>query len=245
MERLALRCAVLHVPAPQAHAPCPACAHAPPPRHRRSSRALAAPPGLEPGALFDAAAFDADRLAKDDAARAAMVLAMEAAPGAWKWAIRKRVWDVMEANNYADFPRPVHHRIPNFVGATEAADKLAGLAAFQSARCIKVNPDTPQRAVRYAALASGKTLLTPQPRLRTGFFNTLSRLNLPPNDEAALREAATSAGAAKYGKPLGIDATGLTVDLIIVGSTAVCPRTGARIGKGALREDTTLRRLRP
>jgi 5-formyltetrahydrofolate cyclo-ligase len=209
-------------------------AHAPPPGHCRCSRAFAAL-AAGGGAEFDAAAFDADRLAKDDAARAAMVLAMEAAPGAWKWAIRKRVWDSMEKNDFADFPRPVHHRIPNFVGAAEAAERLAGLPAFQSARCIKVNPDTPQRAVRYAALASGKTLLTPQPRLRTGFFNTLSRLNLPPNDEAALREASTSAGAAKYGKPLGIDATGLAVDLIIVGSTAVCPQTGARIGKGALR----------
>jgi len=40
------------------------------------------------------------------------------------------------------------------------------------------------------------------------------------------------AGAAKYGKPLGIDATDVVVDLIIVGSVAVCPKTGARIGKG-------------
>ena len=40
------------------------------------------------------------------------------------------------------------------------------------------------------------------------------------------------AGAAKYGKPLGVDAKDLVVDLIIVGSVAVCPKTGARIGKG-------------
>ncbi len=96
-----------------------------------------------------------------------------------------------------------------------------------------MNPDTPQRAVRFAALAAGKTLLTPQPRLRTGFFNTLSVANLPANDDAALREASTSAGAAKYGVPLGTDATDLRVDIIIVGSVAVCPQTGARVGKGA------------
>jgi hypothetical protein len=87
--------------------------------------------------------------------------------------------------------------------------------------------------VRFAALAAGKMLLTPQPRLRTGFFNTLSAANLPANDDAALREASTSAGAAKYGVPLGTDATDLRVDIIIVGSVAVCPQTGARVGKGA------------
>ena len=156
---------------------------------------------------------------------------MASQPGAWKWAIRKTIWDTLEATDEADFPRPVHHRIPNFKAASAAAEKLAALPEFVSASCIKVNPDTPQRAVRFAALQAGKTLLTPQPRLRTGFFNRLSALDCPPGVEA-LREASTSAGAAKYGKPLGVDATDVVVDLIIVGSVAVCPKTGARIGKG-------------
>lgn len=39
--------------------------------------------------------------------------------GAWKWEIRKRLWDYMESNDIARFPRPVHHRIPNFVDAGE------------------------------------------------------------------------------------------------------------------------------
>uniref|UniRef100_A0A8D2Q5T6 Uncharacterized protein n=1 Tax=Varanus komodoensis TaxID=61221 RepID=A0A8D2Q5T6_VARKO len=34
--------------------------------------------------------------------------------GVSKWDIRHKIWDYMEANNLADFPRPVHHRIPNF-----------------------------------------------------------------------------------------------------------------------------------
>ncbi|XP_026569744.1 methenyltetrahydrofolate synthase domain-containing protein isoform X3 [Pseudonaja textilis] len=34
--------------------------------------------------------------------------------GVSKWDIRNKIWDYMEANNLADFPRPVHHRIPNF-----------------------------------------------------------------------------------------------------------------------------------
>ena len=31
-----------------------------------------------------------------------------------KESIRKTVWDYLESNNLANFPRPVHNRIPNF-----------------------------------------------------------------------------------------------------------------------------------
>lgn len=34
--------------------------------------------------------------------------------GATKWDIRQKVWDYIEDNNLANFPRPVHNRIPNF-----------------------------------------------------------------------------------------------------------------------------------
>ena len=44
--------------------------------------------------------------------------------GAWKWSIRKRIWDLLERENIASFPRPVHHRIPNFVGAAMAASQV-------------------------------------------------------------------------------------------------------------------------
>lgn len=165
------------------------------PRHApaavRRARAAATPRD------FDTAAFDAERLAKDAVARdeaAAAMASAAAQPGAWKWAIRKKVWDSLEATDAADFPRPVFHRIPNFKNADAAAARLAELPEFVAARCIKVNPDTPQRAVRFAALQAGKTLLTPQPRLRTGFFNVLSARDLPTGTEA-LREASTSAGA--------------------------------------------------
>jgi hypothetical protein len=45
--------------------------------------------------------------------------------------------------------------------------------------------------VRNLVLTRGKTLLTPQPRLRTGFFSRLTLDSFPPND---LNEACTSAG---------------------------------------------------
>lgn len=48
--------------------------------------------------------------------------------------------------------------------------------------------------------------------------------------EDSLATAATPAGAAKYGTPVGLDAA-LDVGMVVVGSVAVA-RNGARIGKG-------------
>eukprot|EP00250_Pteridium_aquilinum_P011529 c20129_g1_i1 orf=47-1420(+) len=183
-------------------------------------------------------ASEADRLQLDEEARLRMAQVAHAAEashkassrdgGAWKWAIRRRIWDLLEQENIAMHPRPVHHRIPNFTGAPTAASQLAGLPAFLSAKCIKVNPDTPQKQVRFLTLSGKKKLLVPQPRLRTGFFSEMEASALP---HGSLTEACSAAGAAKYGKHLGIDAK-LKVDLIVIGSVAVDPKTGARLGKG-------------
>lgn len=48
---------------------------------------------------------------------------------------------------------------------------------------------------------------------------------------STINEACTSVGAAKYGRPIGLDEK-LKVDLIVIGSVAVDPKTGARLGKG-------------
>lgn len=79
--------------------------------------------------------------------------------------------------------------------------------------------------------AGGKKLLTPQPRLRTGFFSVLESSLLSPN---TINEACTSVGVAKYGRPIGLDEK-IKVDLIVIGSVAVDPKTGARLGKGEVR----------
>ncbi|TVU18908.1 hypothetical protein EJB05_35026, partial [Eragrostis curvula] len=47
-----------------------------------------------------------------------------------------------------------------------------------------------------------KNLLRPQPRLRTGFFSVLECSMIP---AGYIPEACTSVGAAKYGRPLGLD----------------------------------------
>jgi len=71
--------------------------------------------------VFDEEAFESDRLAKDAEAMNAMKDKAEEEFSnlrtPWKWVIRKRIWDLMEAKDIARFPRPVHHRIPNFDGA--------------------------------------------------------------------------------------------------------------------------------
>jgi len=104
--------------------------------------------------------------------------------------IRKRVWDLMERRNIARFPRPVTGRIPNFEGADQAAKRLADLAIFQRAKVLKVNPDSPQRWVRQAALSQGKRLIMPTPRLRKGFL-LLDPAKIP---ESSLRAASTISG---------------------------------------------------
>ncbi|RWW34598.1 hypothetical protein GW17_00000632 [Ensete ventricosum] len=234
-----------------------------PPLRRRSYAAYPRPPGAPAAAArvedasssssFDPAAFEAERLRLDAEARASMAAAAAASdaegegkggdPKAWKWKIRKRVWDLLEAEDIARNPRPVHHRIPNFAGAALAADsvwfkyvgiKLGKLDVFQKAQCVKVNPDSPQKQVRFFTLTGWSTvpspnkLLTPQPRLRTGFFSVLQSQTLP---SGSILEACTSVGAAKYGRPIGLDEK-IKVDLIVIGSVAVDPRTGARLGKG-------------
>ncbi|XP_003800837.1 methenyltetrahydrofolate synthase domain-containing protein isoform X2 [Otolemur garnettii] len=153
---------------------------------------------------------------------------MEPRAGVSKQDIREQIWDHMESQNLADFPRPVHHRIPNFKGAPRAAEHLLRLQAFQMARTIKVNPDAPQKNARFFVLESRKTLLVPTPRLRTGLFN---KITPPPGaTKDTLRKCATSQGVRSYSVPMGLDSTAL-VDLVVVGSVAVSEK-GWRIGKG-------------
>jgi len=212
---------------------------------------MMSPNNYNGGKEFDEESYEKDRLAKDKEAMNAMeaVADAELSKGStidnsnssnssndgkqlrspWKWVLRKRIWDYMEENDIARFPRPVHHRIPNFVNADLAARRLSELPEFRSANIIKVNPDTPQRDVRYYVLEQGKTLLTPQPRLRTGFFSTIRMDELP--SLIKIDQCTNSKGVVKYGTPITLNEK-YNVDLVVVGSTAVCPRTGARVGKG-------------
>lgn len=143
-----------------------------------------------------------------------------------KQALRERIWDRLEREGLARFPRPVRGRIPNFAGAEAAALRLSRLPVFAQARIVKCNPDAPQRPVRLAALQAGKMVLMPAPRLRSGFL-LLDPARIPSD---RLREAASVAGAFGLGRPVDL-AELPRPDLVVVGSVAVAP-DGARVGKG-------------
>ncbi|NWI57751.1 MTHSD protein, partial [Calyptomena viridis] len=145
-----------------------------------------------------------------------------------KWDIRERIWDHLEASGLAEFPRPVHGRIPNFQGSLQACSSIKELDVFSRAREVKVDPDKPLEGARLAALQARKTLLVPTPRLRTGLFN---RIVPPPGaTKEILRKCATSQGVKDYSVPVGLDGKA-RVDLVVVGSVAVSEK-GWRIGKG-------------
>ncbi|KQK79303.1 methenyltetrahydrofolate synthase domain-containing protein [Amazona aestiva] len=81
--------------------------------------------------------------------------------GASKGDIRQKVWDYLEASGLADFPRPVHRRIPNFKGSHQACCSIRELDMFIRAREIKVDPDKPLEGVRLAALQGIKEYSVP------------------------------------------------------------------------------------
>jgi len=81
-----------------------------------------------------------------------------------KAALRQQVWSQMTAARVARFPGAAG-RIPNFVGAEAAAERLRALDGWQAARTVKSNPDSAQLPVRQRALEDGKTVYMAVPRL--------------------------------------------------------------------------------
>jgi len=132
----------------------------------------------------------------------------------------------MEESKVARFPRPIVGRIPNFEGSERAAQKLISQSEFQSAKMVKVNPDSPQAHVRRHVLLSDKHLIMPSPRLRKGFL-LLDPQKIP---RRFLAKASTIRGAFKYGRFCPLEEIP-NINLIVAGSVAVS-RDGIRIGKG-------------
>lgn len=80
------------------------------------------------------------------------------------------------------------------------------------------------------SVQAGKLILLPQSRLRTGFFSLLDSRQVRTQDTKI--EAPTSTDVKERGKPWPLMSPLPRVDLIVVGSVAVDPVSGARIGKG-------------
>jgi len=135
------------------------------------------------------------------------------------------IWRLMEEKNIATYPRPVYHRIPNFVGAEKAAQNLRSLPEYQRASAVFCNPDSPQRPVREMILRDSKLFIMATPRLRQGFLQIdPSRLSA-----STIAEASSISGAFKQGR--SVEPSTIKIDLFVEGSVAVSP-DGRRLGKG-------------
>jgi len=140
-----------------------------------------------------------------------------------KQELREKIWSEMERSRIAAFPLPCRGRIPNFVGAEAAAERLRNLEEWKKAKVIFANPDSPQRKVRENALKDGKILIVASPRLKKGFI-----LLNPANVKGREHPASTIKGAFRF----GVEAHDFPKpDLIVQGSVAVDLR-GHRLGKG-------------
>ncbi|SFR50606.1 5-formyltetrahydrofolate cyclo-ligase [Halogeometricum limi] len=145
-----------------------------------------------------------------------------------KQSLRERVWDRMEADGIARFPFPPRGRIPNFVGAEDAAERLVETDAYRTASVLKCNPDSPQLPLRRRALRDGKTVFLAAPRLREERpFLELDPAEIPP---AEYDRAPTVSHADEYARAVGPDEMP-HADLVVSGSVAVS-ESGDRVGKG-------------
>lgn len=151
---------------------------------------------------------------------------LEPCPQDSKKKLRERMWKYLEDSDLARFPRPVFNRIPNFVGAAQAAMRVREVKDFRKAAAVKVNPDAPQAYVRQIVLEEGKTLLMPTPRLTSGFL----RLDSKRIPKHMIRRATSISGAFKLAERISLSDLP-RIDLIVAGSVAVSPE-GGRIGKG-------------
>jgi 5-formyltetrahydrofolate cyclo-ligase len=146
--------------------------------------------------------------------------------GQAKQAIRERVWAVLECEGAAPFG--VRGRIPAFVTAERAAERLAELPVWQQARVVKAVPDKAQQPVRARALQAGKLLYMAVPKLagQQPFVRIdPARLTVP------IELAAANKTALQAGKSISVEDM-QPIDLVVCGSVAV-NRRGVRLGKGA------------
>ncbi|MCB1686006.1 MAG: hypothetical protein KDI31_16035 [Pseudomonadales bacterium] len=140
---------------------------------------------------------------------------------------RRHVWDLLEAEQFAQSPLPAHGRIPNFVGAEAAAARLFEQSPWREAVTLKINPDSPQRAVRLMALARGVRVYVPTPRLTDG-FHLLDPQRIPAH---AFDAAATLQSMREHSILVPLRELP-AFDAIVTGCVAVTA-SGKRCGKGA------------
>ncbi|MGV9676920.1 5-formyltetrahydrofolate cyclo-ligase [Nocardia sp. NPDC003482] len=150
-----------------------------------------------------------------------------------KQTVREHVWNRLEEKGAVE-PN-AKRNIPSFVGAEDAARRLAGLAEWQKSTVVKTVPDTAQLPVRVRALTEGKILYMAVPRLAAPKpFYLLDPSNLAEPPEIASQKTS----AAEVGRNVDVDEM-LPIDMVVIGSVAV-NRQGVRLGKGAGYSDIEL-----
>jgi 5-formyltetrahydrofolate cyclo-ligase len=130
--------------------------------------------------------------------------------------VREYVWNAIKP--YSKFPPP-YGRIPNFVGAEKACEKLRKLEEYRKAKVIFSAPDSPLKRAREIVLEDGKTLLVVKPKM-TGFL-LVER-----------GKAGTIKEMLRYGREVDLNELSIHVDIFLQGCVAV-DKKGNRIGKGS------------
>ncbi|MBD2099753.1 5-formyltetrahydrofolate cyclo-ligase [Leptolyngbya sp. FACHB-261] len=154
--------------------------------------------------------------------------------------LRTEIWSLLKEQQ-ATIRDPFGH-IPNFVGAEQAAERLAQLTIWQQAKVIKCNPDSPQAPVRLRALQAGKRLYMAVPRLTNArCFVELTAEALQQHD-VQLEAGAIARNALTYGRLVSFEEME-PIDLVLVGCVAVTGN-GGRTGKGAGFADLELAMLK-
>jgi len=142
--------------------------------------------------------------------------------------LRAEIWNKLEDSGSAI--GEAQSKIPNFVGAELAANRLAELDIWKTSRVVKCNPDRGQAPVRLRALQDGKILYAPVPELVADF----PFVKLDPDDLVRrgiqFSDVQYSEDFVHLGAPTQFWDMA-KIDLVVVGCVAVT-RIGGRTGKG-------------
>lgn len=148
--------------------------------------------------------------------------------------LRQRIWLTMRDTGVLSFPLDAFGRIPNFIGAEQAAELLAAQPEFENARCIFVAPDHVLRRLRELVLERGKVLAVALPlRWRRKGQTWLLQIT----ERCAIKAATSVDNFLRYGQPLATP-----IDLVVVGSVVV-DRQGHRLSPHRGLGDPELQRL--
>jgi len=134
--------------------------------------------------------------------------------------IREYTWKIIK--KHAKFPFPVKGRIPNFVGARKACERLRKIEKFKESRVVFCAPDSSLRRAREITLEEGKLLLVAKPHLR-GFLIL----------KGDPKKCSTISGMLKYGTEVKLENFPYgKIGTFVQGCVAV-DLNGNRVGKGS------------